>query len=81
MRLLGKKFTRLRIDLHAVDPRVGAAEESILRLVQTRSTKYDTDEVMRLETSADALEAGFPAKANATVVSKHSLAIADQLPS
>ena len=33
---------------------------------------------MRLKTSADALEAGFPAKADATVVPKHSLAIADQ---
>ena len=30
---LGKRFTILRIDLPAVDPRVGAAEESILRLL------------------------------------------------
>lgn len=75
---LEKELTRLRIDLNAVDPRVGAAEESILRLVQTLSTKCDTDEVMRLKTRADALEAGFPAKADATVVAKHSLAIADQ---
>ena len=36
---------------------------------------------MRLRTSADALEAGFPARANVTVVPEHSLAIADQLPS
>ena len=57
---------------------MGAAEESVLRLVQTLSTKCDTDEVMRLKTSADALEADFPAKADATVVPKHSLAIVDQ---
>ena len=36
---------------------------------------------MRLRTSADALEADFPARANVTVVPEHSLAIADQLPS
>ena len=53
VRLLGKRFTRLRIDLPAVVPRVGAAEESILRLLWTLSTR----EVMRLPTSAGALEA------------------------
>ena len=43
--------------------------------------KYNTDKVMRLPTSADALKTNFPAKANVTVVPDHNLAIADQLPS
>ena len=47
-------FTRLRIHFLAVNPRVGAAEESILRLLWTLSTKYNTDEVMRLPTGSTA---------------------------
>ena len=56
---------------------MGTAEDLSCASSRPCQRRCDTDEVMRLKTSADALEAGFPAKADATVVPK-LLAIADQ---